>query len=156
MIADKKNREAPSGYLKRLYFDSIVYDLPTLQYLLRTVGEDRVLYGSDYPFGAGQPHPTRFTREIGLDPGDWEAMSGSAGINSNCGSAVAPATSASAPSWRSIAVAGPGSQESIERPCQGESWPWRSAIREIEAERAELMGSRRNWKIGPGGSVNSM
>jgi aminocarboxymuconate-semialdehyde decarboxylase len=53
MIADKKNREAPSGYLKRLYFDSIVYDLPTLQYLLRTVGEDRVLYGSDYPFSLG-------------------------------------------------------------------------------------------------------
>jgi predicted TIM-barrel fold metal-dependent hydrolase len=39
-------------------------------------GASQIFVGSDYPFGAGQPHPTRFTREIGLDPGDWEAMSG--------------------------------------------------------------------------------
>lgn len=43
----------PSAYLRRIYFDSIVYDQPTLAYLVSTVGEDRVLYGSDYPFRLG-------------------------------------------------------------------------------------------------------
>ena len=53
MIADKQTREAPSTYLKRLYFDSIVYDNATLAHLVETVGDDRVLYGSDYPFSLG-------------------------------------------------------------------------------------------------------
>jgi len=43
----------PSNYLRRIYFDSIVYDQPTLEYLVATVGADRVLYGSDYPFRLG-------------------------------------------------------------------------------------------------------
>ena len=53
MIAEKATREAPSTYLKRLHFDSIVYDNSTLAHLVATVGEDRVLYGSDYPFSLG-------------------------------------------------------------------------------------------------------
>ena len=53
MIADKQTREAPSTYLKRLHFDSIVYDSATLEHLVSCVGEDRVLYGSDYPFSLG-------------------------------------------------------------------------------------------------------
>lgn len=53
LIADKQTREAPSTYLKRLYFDSIVYDNATLAHLVETVGDDRVLYGSDYPFSLG-------------------------------------------------------------------------------------------------------
>ena len=43
----------PSTYLRRIYFDSIVYDQRTLDYLVATVGADRVLYGSDYPFRLG-------------------------------------------------------------------------------------------------------
>ena len=46
-------KEAPSTYMKRLYFDSIVYDQPTLDHLVNYVGEDRILYGSDYPFSLG-------------------------------------------------------------------------------------------------------
>ena len=53
MIAAKPTREAPSTYLKRLHFDSIVYEAQTLQHLVSDVGEDRVLYGSDYPFSLG-------------------------------------------------------------------------------------------------------
>jgi len=49
---DKISRP-PSSYLKRLWFDSIVYDQRTLNYLIDTVGADRVLYGSDYPFLIG-------------------------------------------------------------------------------------------------------
>lgn len=46
-------REEPSSYLRRLHFDSIVYDDPALTYLVERVGPDRVLYGSDYPFKIG-------------------------------------------------------------------------------------------------------
>lgn len=53
MVLDKRVKEPPSIYLKRLHFDSIVYDQPTLATLVSSVGEDRVLYGSDYPFSIG-------------------------------------------------------------------------------------------------------
>jgi aminocarboxymuconate-semialdehyde decarboxylase len=53
MIRDKATKDAPSTYLKRLYFDSIVYDRKTLAHLVDYVGVDRVLYGSDYPFSLG-------------------------------------------------------------------------------------------------------
>jgi aminocarboxymuconate-semialdehyde decarboxylase len=39
--------------MKRLWYDSIVYDQPTLDFLVDRVGADRVLYGSDYPFTIG-------------------------------------------------------------------------------------------------------
>ncbi len=49
----RSNERPPSEYLRQLYFDSIVYDATTLEYLVETVGVDRVLYGSDYPFRLG-------------------------------------------------------------------------------------------------------
>ena len=49
----RKNQAPPSTYLKRLWYDSIVYDQPTLDFLVERVGHDRVLYGSDYPFSIG-------------------------------------------------------------------------------------------------------
>lgn len=45
--------QPPSTYLRRILFDSIVYDQRTMEYLVATVGADRVLYGSDYPFRLG-------------------------------------------------------------------------------------------------------
>ncbi|MCW2366449.1 aminocarboxymuconate-semialdehyde decarboxylase [Sphingobium sp. B7D2B] len=40
----------PSAYFRKFWYDAIVYDQPTLEFLVKQVGEDRVLYGSDYPF----------------------------------------------------------------------------------------------------------
>lgn len=45
----------PSTYLRRLWFDAIVYDQRTLRFLVDQVGADRVLYGSDYPFMIADP-----------------------------------------------------------------------------------------------------
>ena len=53
MIPEKKNKDAPTSYLQRLYFDSIVYDQKTMDHLVDFVGAARVLYGSDYPFSLG-------------------------------------------------------------------------------------------------------
>jgi aminocarboxymuconate-semialdehyde decarboxylase len=52
-IASGTIRNPPSSYLKRIYFDAIVYDQKTLEFLIGQVGVERVLYGSDYPFNLG-------------------------------------------------------------------------------------------------------
>lgn len=49
----RKNEAPPTSYLDRIWYDSIVYDQPTLDFLVARVGADRVLYGSDYPFSIG-------------------------------------------------------------------------------------------------------
>jgi aminocarboxymuconate-semialdehyde decarboxylase len=40
----------PSAYLRRFYYDSIVYTEPALRFLIDTVGADRVLFGTDWPY----------------------------------------------------------------------------------------------------------
>ena len=39
----------PTTYLKRLYFDTIVYTHHQLDYLVEQYGADHVLMGTDYP-----------------------------------------------------------------------------------------------------------
>jgi aminocarboxymuconate-semialdehyde decarboxylase len=43
----------PSTYLPKLYFDTIVHSVTALDYLVRVVGADRVVIGTDYPMGMG-------------------------------------------------------------------------------------------------------
>jgi aminocarboxymuconate-semialdehyde decarboxylase len=44
----------PSHYLNRFYVDSAVFDERALQFLVGTMGTDRVMLGSDYPFPLGE------------------------------------------------------------------------------------------------------
>ena len=44
----------PSRYLDRFYVDSAVFDQKALQFLVQTMGSNRVLLGSDYPFPLGE------------------------------------------------------------------------------------------------------
>jgi aminocarboxymuconate-semialdehyde decarboxylase len=44
----------PSSYLRQLYVDSICHDEKVLHYLVDTMGPDRVMLGSDYPFPLGE------------------------------------------------------------------------------------------------------
>lgn len=44
----------PSHYLDRFYVDSVVFDERALRLLVDTVGVDRVLVGSDYPYPLGE------------------------------------------------------------------------------------------------------
>ncbi len=45
----------PSDYLRSFYFDTCVYDIGTLEALVKRVGADRVVLGTDYPFGEADP-----------------------------------------------------------------------------------------------------
>jgi aminocarboxymuconate-semialdehyde decarboxylase len=40
----------PSAYLNRFYYDCIVYTEPALRFLIDSVGVDRVVFGTDWPY----------------------------------------------------------------------------------------------------------
>jgi aminocarboxymuconate-semialdehyde decarboxylase len=48
----------PSEYLRRIWFDSVVYDTGSLRHLASVVGSDRVVIGTDYPFDMGHYDPS--------------------------------------------------------------------------------------------------
>lgn len=45
--------QAPSTYLKRLYYDTVCYDEHALELAYKLAGPERLLYGSDYPHTIG-------------------------------------------------------------------------------------------------------
>lgn len=47
----------PTEYLRRMYFDSIVFTHHQLEYLVNVFGEDQILMGSDYPFDMADYDP---------------------------------------------------------------------------------------------------
>jgi len=60
------NPHNPRDYLPRLYFDSWVADQRALRYLLDTVGSERVMLGTDYPFPLGEQEPGAGIAALGL------------------------------------------------------------------------------------------
>ena len=56
----------PSHYLNRFYVDSAVFDQNALQFLVATMGDDRVMLGSDYPFPLGEERVGALIRESRL------------------------------------------------------------------------------------------
>jgi aminocarboxymuconate-semialdehyde decarboxylase len=53
-------REMPTTYLKRLYFDALVYTHHQLEYLVQEYGVDHILVGTDYPADMGEIDPVGF------------------------------------------------------------------------------------------------
>jgi aminocarboxymuconate-semialdehyde decarboxylase len=43
-------QQPPSAYLRRFYYDCIVYTESALRFLIDTVGADRVVFGTDWPY----------------------------------------------------------------------------------------------------------
>ncbi|HLX37633.1 MAG TPA: amidohydrolase family protein [Candidatus Binataceae bacterium] len=48
---------APSSYLKKIWFDSLVYEPTQLEYLIRRAGPSNVVLGTDFPFDMGMDDP---------------------------------------------------------------------------------------------------
>lgn len=48
--AERQTPQPPSAYLRRFYYDCIVYTEASLRYLIDTVGIDRVVFGTDWPY----------------------------------------------------------------------------------------------------------
>jgi aminocarboxymuconate-semialdehyde decarboxylase len=64
------NPRNPREYLPRLYFDSWVADQRALHYLIDTVGINRTMLGTDYPFPLGEQEPGRGIASLGLSEAD--------------------------------------------------------------------------------------
>jgi aminocarboxymuconate-semialdehyde decarboxylase len=67
---------APSEFLRRFCYDTIVHSEEALRFLVDRVGADRVLLGSDYPFPMGDPDPVATVRETGFENDAAEAILG--------------------------------------------------------------------------------
>ena len=63
---------APEGLLAKFSFDTIVVDAKVLRHLVDTVGVDRIVLGTDYPFDMSDDDPVAFVANAGL--GDAEAQ----------------------------------------------------------------------------------
>jgi aminocarboxymuconate-semialdehyde decarboxylase len=67
----------PTKYLKKMYFDSIVFTHHQLEYLAQVWGSDHILLGSDYPFDMAEPDPVGFVAgATGLSNDDKAAIMG--------------------------------------------------------------------------------
>jgi aminocarboxymuconate-semialdehyde decarboxylase len=68
---------APSEYLARLAFDSLVYDARQLEYLIRVAGARQIVLGTDFPFDMGVDDPiARLDAVAGLSGEDRAAILG--------------------------------------------------------------------------------
>jgi aminocarboxymuconate-semialdehyde decarboxylase len=65
---------APSQCLRAFFYDSLTHGPAALRFLVDVVGADRVLLGSDFPFGMGDPEPVRAIEEAGVDAETKEAI----------------------------------------------------------------------------------
>jgi aminocarboxymuconate-semialdehyde decarboxylase len=65
-VAHGDCQHPPSYYLDRFYTDSAVFDQRALQFLVGTMGADRVMLGSDYPFPLGEEHVGSLIRQSKL------------------------------------------------------------------------------------------
>jgi aminocarboxymuconate-semialdehyde decarboxylase len=57
LVEDSVITRPPSEYFRKLYFDSLTHGTPHLNTLVESVGAERVMLGSDYPFGMGDFTP---------------------------------------------------------------------------------------------------
>ena len=64
----------PSAYLRRIWYDALVYSPPALRHLVEVVGSDKVMLGTDYPFDMGVTDPVERAAAAGLPAADLTAI----------------------------------------------------------------------------------
>lgn len=58
--------QPPSAYMRRFTYDTIVHSKPVMEFLVREVGAERIMLGSDYCFDMGYDRPVQFLEQINL------------------------------------------------------------------------------------------
>ena len=61
-IARGKSKYPPSHYLDRFYLDTAVFDHDSLELLVKKMGTDRLMFGTDYPFPLGEQEMGKLIR----------------------------------------------------------------------------------------------
>lgn len=75
-LLDTAGTADPLESFARLYFDSVVFDGPTLEFLAAKAGSERILMGSDYPFPIGDLAPRAVVEAAGVGADARAAMLG--------------------------------------------------------------------------------
>ena len=65
---------ADAAIVERFLFDTVTHDPRLLRELVATVGAERVLLGSDYPFDMADPDPVSTVRDAGLSVAEEHAV----------------------------------------------------------------------------------
>jgi aminocarboxymuconate-semialdehyde decarboxylase len=68
--------KAPTSYLRKMYFDTIVFTPHQLEYLVRTFGADHVVLGTDYPYDMGEYYPVDHVVGTSLSEEEKAAVAG--------------------------------------------------------------------------------
>lgn len=64
-------------YLKEFYYDTISFHVPAFDAAIDTVGADRLLFGTDYPFGMeNAPETLQNIEDLELDRDEYDAVMG--------------------------------------------------------------------------------
>jgi aminocarboxymuconate-semialdehyde decarboxylase len=64
----------PSTYASQFHFDIIAHSRAMLSHLVKSLGANRFVVGSDYPLPAGLAHPVDEVKALGLDSQDEEKI----------------------------------------------------------------------------------
>lgn len=74
-LAAQQASRLPSEYLRQIYVDSVLHNPQALRFLVDTMGAERVLVGTDYPFEMGEDDPVGLVEAVpGLEPAQREAI----------------------------------------------------------------------------------
>jgi aminocarboxymuconate-semialdehyde decarboxylase len=61
-------QRSPTEQARSFYYDSLVFDAPTLQHLVQLFGATQVMVGTDYPFNFHEARPVQRIAQAGFDP----------------------------------------------------------------------------------------
>ena len=67
---------SPEKYLGRFLYDTILHSKTSLEFLIASVGADRVFLGSDYPYDMGMMDCVRQVRGLAITPADRDTILG--------------------------------------------------------------------------------
>jgi aminocarboxymuconate-semialdehyde decarboxylase len=62
----KQLPKAPSTYLDRFFYDTIVHSKQIMEFVINEVGAERIMIGSDFCFDMGYDRPIQFLEQINL------------------------------------------------------------------------------------------
>jgi aminocarboxymuconate-semialdehyde decarboxylase len=66
----------PTSYLKKVYFDAVVFTPHQLKYLVQVFGADKILMGTDYPYDMAESDPLAHLVSAELDSASIAAIAG--------------------------------------------------------------------------------
>ena len=64
----------PHEHARKLYYDAMTFDAPTLRFLIEVFGKTQICLGTDYPFDIHERRPVEAVAELRLSEGDLQLL----------------------------------------------------------------------------------